>query len=157
MNTFRLCLLGIMLLHAWNLHAQDAVLSSGGEATGSGGSVSFSVGQTAYQTQTGQGISVAEGVQQPFETSANSILAALPVKLSAYPNPTQDQLILEIEQAQGKGLRYQLLDARGRLLTQASIQSSQTVIDLQQHASGTYFLKVSLPSGESSSFSILKN
>jgi hypothetical protein len=40
---------------------------AGGEATGSGGSVSYSVGQVVYTTNTGINGSVAQGVQQPYE------------------------------------------------------------------------------------------
>lgn len=46
--------------------AQQATLSAGGDATGAGGSVSFSVGQVAYQHVSDVGGSVNEGVQQPF-------------------------------------------------------------------------------------------
>ena len=44
------------------LQAQESVNATSGNASGSGGSVSYSVGQVAYQTNTGTSNSVAEGV-----------------------------------------------------------------------------------------------
>jgi hypothetical protein len=51
------------------LQAQEVIPAVGGNASGSGGSVSYSVGQVAYQTHTGTNGSVVEGVQQPYEIS----------------------------------------------------------------------------------------
>ncbi len=50
------------------LQAQTSVNATGGNASGSGGSASYSAGQVVYTTHTGANGSVAEGVQQPFET-----------------------------------------------------------------------------------------
>ena len=49
------------------LQAQTSVNAIGGDATGSGGSVSYSVGQVVYTTNKGTNGSVVEGVQQPYE------------------------------------------------------------------------------------------
>ena len=45
--------------------AQETIPASGGDAKGSGGSVSYSVGQLFYRIYPGTNGSVAEGVQQP--------------------------------------------------------------------------------------------
>ena len=58
-----------LLLGLGGLHAQESVNSSGGEATGTGGTASYSVGQVVYTTATGTNGSVAQGVQQPYEIS----------------------------------------------------------------------------------------
>ena len=49
------------------LKAQEAIPATGGMASGSGGSVSYSLGQLVYTTNTGTNGSVALGIQQPFE------------------------------------------------------------------------------------------
>ena len=51
------------------LQAQESVNATGGNAQGSGGSVSYSVGQLFYLIITGETGSVSEGVQQPYEIS----------------------------------------------------------------------------------------
>jgi hypothetical protein len=45
------------------LYSQNSTLSSGGQATGTGGSVSYSVGQIAYSSLSGTNGSLIQGVQ----------------------------------------------------------------------------------------------
>ena len=54
--------------------AQEAPTTSGGDATGSGGSVAFSIGQVVYVTNTGSTGTEAEGVQQPYEVICSFVL-----------------------------------------------------------------------------------
>ena len=56
-----------LLIGIQQLQAQDAIANSGGNATGSNGTVSYTVGQVAYTSQTGASGSVAQGVQQPSD------------------------------------------------------------------------------------------
>ena len=49
--------------------AQQAITATGGNASGSGGTVAYSVGQIIYATNTGTTGSVAQGVHQPYEIS----------------------------------------------------------------------------------------
>ena len=76
--------------------AQQANPAAGGDATGSGGSVAYSVGQIVYTTHTGTTGSVAQGVQQPYEISVvlgieNSLID---LDINAYPNPTTQKQII---------------------------------------------------------------
>ncbi len=50
-----------------DLQAQEALPASGNNASGSGGSSSYSVGQLVFSYKTGTTGSVTEGVQQPYE------------------------------------------------------------------------------------------
>jgi hypothetical protein len=61
------------------LYGQQAVLSGGGEGSGAGGSVSYSIGQVSYVYK-GPGPSVDEGVQQPIEV----MIITLPVELLSF-------------------------------------------------------------------------
>ena len=49
--------------------AQEVTTTTGGNASGSGGTVTYSVGQIVYATNTGTNGSVAQGVQQTYEIS----------------------------------------------------------------------------------------
>ena len=62
-------------------YAQQATTASGGDASGSGGSVAHSVGQTVYTTNTGSNGSVAQGVEQPYEISITTGLAETGINL----------------------------------------------------------------------------
>jgi hypothetical protein len=60
-------LLAAGLFWAGLAQAQESANVSGGDATGSGGTVAYSVGQVVYTTNTGSTGSVAQGVQHAFE------------------------------------------------------------------------------------------
>jgi hypothetical protein len=147
------------------LQAQESVNTTGGEASGSGGSVSYTIGQVTYQTHTGTNGSVAEGVQQPYEISViTGIEEAKNINLSviAYPNPTTDLLTLEVKDfnlsPEGfRDLHFQLYDMNGRLLQNQKISGSQTSIVMSNLVSATYFVKVIQDRREVKTFKIIKN
>lgn len=140
--------------------AQISVNTTGGEATGSGGTVSYSVGQLFFSSHFGATGSVTQGVQQPYviesvtgmDEANGIILSAL-----AYPNPVVDYLILQINNFDLMGLRYLLYDMNGRLLQSQLIVADQTNISMGNLASGAYFLKVVQKNQEVKTFKIIKN
>jgi hypothetical protein len=121
------------------------VVSSGGDATDSGGSISYSIGQSVYTTNTGTSGSVSQGVQQPFEISVvTGIEEAKDINLSvsAYPNPTTDYLVLKVENYDNGNLSYQLFDMQGKLLENKKIEGNETSIVMSNLVPATYFVKV---------------
>ncbi len=151
--------------------SQEAIPASGGNAVGSGGSASYSVGQLFYNIHTGTSGSVAEGVQQPWEIS---VVTGIPEAegidfiLSAFPNPATDFLILRVENYDYQNLSYQLFDVNGRLIMNKPIESNQERIGMAGLVYGVYFLRVysreitdptgiSQPSREVKTFKIVKN
>jgi len=142
------------------LQAQESVNATGGNASGSGGSVSYSVGQVVYTTHTGTSGSVAAGVQQPFEISVvTAIEEALGITLlvSAYPNPTTDYLTLSIGEFDISNLSYQLYDINGKLLQSEKITGNQTSIAMSNLVPAIYFVKVIHNNKEVKTFKIIKN
>ena len=88
----------MLVLGSVGLHAQEALPAAGKDVTGSGGSVSFSVGQVFYAVHQGASAEVTCGIQQPFDISViASIEEAKTVNLyfEAFPNPATDYLVLE--------------------------------------------------------------
>ena len=84
-----------LLLGLGGLHAQESPTASGGDATGSGGTVDYSVGQVAYITNVNASGTVSQGVQQAYEIFTVGIQEAeLNISLSVFPNPTADNLTL---------------------------------------------------------------
>jgi hypothetical protein len=69
--------------------SQEAIPASGGDASGSGGTLSFTVGQLGYSSNSGSNGSVAEGVQQPYEisTTVGIELSNISLDFIAYPKP----------------------------------------------------------------------
>ncbi len=155
-------LLILMLLGGFfsTAQAQDASAATGGEATGAGGTASYTIGQPMYQTNTGGGLTEVQGVQQPYEISVVTALndiEGISLLFSAYPNPTNNQLNLRIEKYPTKGLFYQLTDVNGKILQSKKIENELTEISLSSYASASYFLSVSQNNQLIKSFKILKN
>ena len=140
--------------------AQETITTTGGDASGSGGSASYSVGQVAYQTYTGTNGSVAEGVQQPFEISmVTSVEEAngINLSISAYPNPARDYLTLEVKDYDFSNLTYQLYDIHGKLLQNEKITGNQTSIFMSNLLPATYFVKILEGNNEVKIFKVIKN
>jgi len=144
------------------LMAQETIPATGGNASGSGGTVSYSVGQVVYTTNTGANGSVAQGVQQAFEISVvTGIEEAKGINLvvSAYPNPTTDFLILKVDASASlsiKSLSYQLFDMNGKLLQNKKIEGNETSIVMSNLVPATYFVKVTEGNKEVKTFKIIK-
>jgi hypothetical protein len=128
------------------IRAQNTIPVSGGNATGGGASVSYSIGQVVYTTNTSIASgSVAQGVQQPFEISViTEIGQAKDITLvcSVYPNPAQDYVILKIKNYEVENLRYQLFDINGSLIKDNKVEGNETNIPMQNLLPSMYFLKV---------------
>jgi Secretion system C-terminal sorting domain len=142
------------------IQAQEGATAAGGEATGSGGSVSYSIGQVIYTTNTGSNGSVSQGIQQAYEiTAVTGIEEAKGINLilSAYPNPTTDFLTLNVENYNNQNLSYQLYDISGQLLESNKLYSNQTMIVMSNYSDATYFLKVIDNNKEVKTFKIIKN
>lgn len=152
----------VLLLFAIGLTgalAQQSINASGGNATGSGGSVSYSVGQVVYRNHTGPNGSIVEGMQLPYEISVvTGIEAANGINLyvSVYPNPTADYLTLEVINFELNNLHYLLYNIQGKLLQTARITDTQTSISFSNLVTGTYFLKVMGNINDVITFKILK-
>jgi len=150
-------LLGLSLT---GLNAQQAVPAAGGNDSGSGGSVTYTVGQVLYITNFATNGSVAHGVQQPYEISVvNGLEEANGINLicSVYPNPAVDLLILKIENYDTKKLSYQLYNSNGKLLENKKITCNKTSISIGNYTSSTYFLKLTDNNKEIKVFKIIKN
>ena len=149
----------VCLLFATHLmYGQETIPTSGGEATGSGGSSSYSVGQLMYISSTGSGGTSSQGVQQSFEivTLSNPELTTVNLTAVTYPNPTSDYVVLAISDANLPDLSYALYDIQGRAVTKGQATQSKTQIDMQSLATGTYVLKVNQNNQELKTFKIIK-
>ncbi|MFW5835374.1 MAG: T9SS type A sorting domain-containing protein [bacterium] len=127
------------------LQAQESLNTTGGNTSGSGGSVSYTLGQLVYQTHTGTSGQVAEGAQQPHEISVVTGIEeakGITLSLSAYPNPTADYLTLEIKDFEISSLHYQLYDMQGKLLQSEKITGKQTTIVMSNLLPDTYVVRV---------------
>lgn len=145
-----------------SVQAQETISATGGEASGNGGSASYSVGQVVYTTNTGTTGSVAQGVQQAYEISVVSGIEQakdIMLECKAYPNPTTDYLTLKVDASTTlsiQSLSYQLFDISGKLLKSKKITSNETEIEMINLVPATYFLKVITNQQKVKTFKIIK-
>jgi hypothetical protein len=142
-----------------NIQAQESTTASGGDASGIGGSVNYSIGQVFYTTNTGSNGNTTQGVQQAYEISVVTAIDDSDSKifLSVFPNPTIDLLTLQTKQLNIENLVYQIFDINGKLLDSKSLTSNETKIVMTDYSTATYFLKVTQGNKLIKTFKIIKN
>lgn len=141
-------------------HAQESTVAAGGNASGSGGNISYSIGQTVDTNHSSPGFEVTSGVQQPYEISielgVENNLASL--HLNAYPNPTIDDLTLNVGDIETSAvLSFKLFDMHGKLIDSNRITGTSKTISMGSLPASIYFLKVIRNNKEIKTFKIIKN
>jgi len=127
------------------LKAQDAIPASGGNSKGSGGSVSYTVGQLVSTTEILASGTLIQGVQQAYELSViteNIEIKGISLSFSVYPNPTNDYILLKVENEKLDDLTYSLFNTNGGLVVKDKIGSNITIIQMGTLAAATYLLKI---------------
>ena len=139
--------------------AQQTVPATGGDASGSGGSASYTVGQLVYTTNIGANNSLAQGVQQVYEISTLGVddLNEVQLEYLVYPNPTIDKLTLKIQNFNNDDLSYQIYDINGRILKMDKLMNNTTSISMMHLPSAIYFLRVISGQQPIKTFKIIKN
>ena len=156
-----LALPALTYMQAQQIHA--SVNASGGNATGSGGSVSYSVGQVFYTTASGTNASVSEGVQQPYEISVFTGLkdnTAIDLLYTVYPNPTSGKLTLKLDATtlpDVKSMIYQLYDVNGKLIRSDQLKEKETSIEMSDLNTSSYYLRIIKSKKVIKTFKIIKN
>ncbi len=152
----KLCVL--FWLFGFNIYAQEATIPSGGDAAGSGGTVSYSIGQVAYTTSSGVTGESTEGVQQTYEILTAAVNKANAfVSLELYPSPTQGDLTLKINDFKDENLSFQIFDVKGTFLAKDEITEAYTKIDMGALPAATYFIDIIQGSKKIQSYKIIKN
>ena len=149
--------ISLFILAVMSLSAQSSLVGAGGEANGSGGNVSYSVGQIAVQTNSEGSTSISEGVQQPFEIDVVGMDNYPGITLNAvvYPNPTQGNVQLSIDNVQFKG-EVKVFDANGKYLLSKQIEGAATPLDMSPYATGTYYINVCSGKDVMKTFKVVK-
>ncbi|GAA4762463.1 MULTISPECIES: T9SS type A sorting domain-containing protein [Flavobacterium] len=138
---------------------QEDFVFSGGEATGSGGTVSYSFGQVAFETVSGSNGELTQGVQQALEvyTLATTDFS-YGLQAILYPNPAIYSVNLSLGSLNDfSQLSYELIDVSGKILQNGKITESQTEIDVSNLSSATYFFNLIDSGKRIKSFKLIKN
>ncbi len=154
----KLLILCSVFFIVFSASAQQATVATGGDATGSNGSSSYSIGQVAYLNAIGTNGSINQGVQQPFEifTLGNDDFPEIQLMMSVYPNPTASFVTLTLQNYSLEKVHFELFDLNGRLIQSQSITTSETQIAMEHLASAVYLLNVMEQNKILKTFKIIK-
>ena len=139
--------------------AQQAATATAGAAVGSGGNIAYIVGQVVYTTNMGTSGTVTQGVHQYYEIITLGIKEIkLDISISIFPNPTEDNLTMQIRDYNNEKLSYQLFDMQGKLLNNGLVSARQTIINTVFLPPAIYFINVvNQENKQLQSFKIIKN
>lgn len=147
----------ILLCMGIMAQAQQANVVSGGDASGSDGTVAYSVGQIVYTSNANSYGVVSQGIQHAYEVyTLETQDVQLNTELAVFPNPTSDNLTLSISNYNNEVLFYQLFDIQGKLLISEQIREQQTQIITNSLPAATYFIVVNQDNKKVKSFKIIK-
>jgi hypothetical protein len=141
------------------VQGQQTIPTTGGNASGSGGSGNYTVGQILNSAISGTNGTVVQGVQQPYEISVVTAIRNtedISLKCLVYPNPAGGITKLVFESGDIENLRFRLYDINGILLEDKKVEGRETEISLVNFTSSVYFLKVSKNNLEVKVFKIVK-
>ena len=153
-------LLTILFCISFSCFSQTAVVSNGGDAKTSNGSISYSIGQSVIgSTIQNSAGSIHIGIQQPVNISVILGVENKEIELdySIYPNPTPSALTLKYSGIFSDGMKYQLIDLQGKILKEGSILNLENKIELDNFNPSTYILNVFNFTKLIKSFKIIKN
>ncbi|MFD1551592.1 hypothetical protein DNU06_03195 [Putridiphycobacter roseus] len=140
---------------------QSNTVACGGEASGSGGTVSYSVGQIDYMTVDNNSEVITQGVQQPAEifdidvNSADSYQTS--INAVVFPNPSSKLIHLKISDYDIDGLYYRLYNFQGKIVLEAKLNTDQTSINLENLSAGSYYLNIQKEGQILKNFKLIKH
>jgi hypothetical protein len=123
------------------LTAQEGFSASGFDAVSTGGSVSSTIGQVFYHQWTENEGKINEGIQQPYEIFVVSVDDNLKTSVLLFPNPTQDFVLLKMEN-NVKDFSYTLYSMDGKWLEDQKIDQEETVLSLQKYSCNIFLLVI---------------
>jgi hypothetical protein len=151
----------ILFQYAVTANAQQALVACGGNAEGTNGTVSNTIGQTAFNYFVGTSGTVSQGVQQPYEIFlVTDTENAWDVTLDClvYPNPVHESLQLKIEGLKWEKLHWGIYDQSGRLLKGDRVSQSLSTIPVDELVQGSYLFTIfDIKNSTIKTFKIIKN
>ena len=112
-------------------YAQSDVVTSGGNASSTSGSVSYTIGQVDYISAAGTTGNINQGVQQPYEIYGPlEVISIEGLTIEIYPNPTQEFIYVELDNSKIDNCRILLYDINGKLIKGNLITSEKSEINI---------------------------
>jgi hypothetical protein len=120
-------------------YSQSAFTGVGGEAIGTGGSASYSLGQVFDGFSSNGTVSIQEGVQQTYILSTDGLIELSSETILLYPSPSIDHVNIEFKD-ENFNFNFVIISMEGYLMSKGLFNSPNSKIDLKDIPSGEYFL-----------------
>ena len=148
----------LVMLFQSNLFSQQNTTSTGGEASGIGGTVNYSVGQIDFSAQSGTNGNLNQGVQQPLEFFNLGFEGeTINFNVQLFPNPTVAHLHVNLTEIPLEGLSYVLSDFNGKIIETRAIDAENLIINLAEQSRATYILNFIRKGKVEGTYQIIKN
>lgn len=139
----QLIIMILFVVEAFSVSSQEVVSPAGETQTISGTEISWTIGEPVIETAASVSNILTQGFHQSKLTvTAIDELLSSDFKLKVYPNPTSEFVTIHFNKPD-KNPVYSLLGLKGNLIETKTISSTETSVNLQNFASGTYLLKIS--------------
>ena len=136
---------------------QNSVISSaGGSSSTSNVKMDYTLGETVIETFSVGGNTLTQGFHQTNLTLVAIENVELFAEISIYPNPTSEFVNIDIP-ANYKLMEISMFDVTGKLLKTQANASGLVTLDVNNLATGTYYLQVINPKNkEFKTFKLVK-
>jgi len=149
--------IGLLVLLSDFTYAQQVISSSGETGQNSSGTISYTLGEMVIATQTNGINTITQGFHQ-----TQLIVTAIQehsdpgFSITAFPNPTNDFVILKIEKGESRNIEFIVFDALGKTLLKEKLTDSEQKVTFKLLNAGNYFIKVLKNKIEVKIFKIVK-
>jgi hypothetical protein len=156
-----LCQLLLIFLGTGIAKAQQVVSTAGNHSETGTVQLSWTIGEPVISTLSNGSNILTQGMHQSkLLIDAIEEIELSGLVISAFPNPTNEFVNLQVHQLltdqPWKEFSFVLYDMNGKVLMQKQIVSTETVIQMNNYVSSTYFLKVLVNNHEVKTFKIVK-
>ena len=135
--------LPLILLSPSLAMAQQVLAGGGGHHANTNSAITYTIGEPVIATVSATGNTLTQGFNQPWAdiTTVVEEPASAVMDITVYPNPVRHTLHIDTN-GDARADHFTLHDASGRIVTNGRLTSSITDLDMEPHASGSYFLRV---------------
>lgn len=131
---------------------KQQVIASAGSYTDNGSiSLSTTVGEPVTAILSVSATILTQGFQQPHYDVISSVLENTKgnLKISVYPNPTENDIFIDILSEQGEAAQLTVTDVLGKMLLIQNLNFNETnSVNLNHLASGQYFFRITDTQGK---------
>jgi hypothetical protein len=159
-----LCQLLLIFLGTGIAKAQQVVSTAGNHSETGTVQLSWTIGEPVISTLSNGSNILTQGMHQSkLLIDAIEEIELSGLKISAFPNPTNEFVNLQVHQLltdqpdeMWTEYSFKLYDINGKILMQKQIVSTETIIQMDSYVPSTYFLKVLVNKNEIKIFKIIK-